>query len=363
VNNIAFFINDMSYSGGTERMLSILAAHLSVNGFRVFVISKENCNKSFFELNDSVCFFSLNNEKYRKKSFKEMVSGVRRFCIDNNINTLISVESMTTLITIPAIYGTDIRHVCWEHFNFNVSLGRRLRTFSRYVAALLCDDVVVLTERDKSNWQSKAWCRAEMTAINNPTTFEKSDAFPVLSNKRLLSVGRLTEQKGFDFLLHAFDQIAKSPALDGWTLDIVGSGAKLDELIEIRDKLSLGDRVNFIPSTNDIRSHYASASIYVMSSRFEGFPMVLLEAMCFGLPIVSFDCDTGPREIIEHGHTGWLAKPEDVNSLSETIINAIHLLGNPGVYSDMTLKVFARAELFGVEAFVDKWVKLLSCKA
>ncbi|MEW5681815.1 MAG: glycosyltransferase family 4 protein [Pseudomonadota bacterium] len=361
MHKICFFINNMGLSGGTERITSIIVNNLCKRGFEVHVVNLIRNDKPFFPLDPNTIYTSIDNVKGGGVgSFFNSVRKLRQYLTENSIDTIVDVESMLAFYAVPAVLFLGVKNIVWEHFNYTVDLGRRSRRWARHLAAIMADDVVTLTERDRGFWRKALWCRANVTAISNPVSFDVSSKKPNFDSKIFLSVGRLTDQKGFDLLLDAWAMVAKR--YPDWTLEIVGDGERRASLEAQICKLSLSTSVRLLPATPDIQQHYMNASIYVMSSRFEGFPMVLLEATCFGLPIVSFDCNTGPREIIEPGVTGWLAKAEDVRSLSETMINAIEVLRNPEVYSEMSTNVLARARTFGISTFVDKWVKLLSCK-
>ncbi|GAC33483.1 glycosyltransferase family 4 protein [Paraglaciecola polaris] len=358
MKKICFFINNMGYSGGTERVTSVIINQLCNDGFEVHVVNLNGSDEPFFSLNHAVVYSSLSNVSGGGvKNFFKTVLNLRNYLKKHSIATLVDVESMLAIYAVPAVLFLGINHIVWEHFNYHVDLGRKIRRLARHLAALFADNIVTLTERDKHFWLKGACCRAVITAIPNPVSFGVSLNKADITNKVFLSVGRLTDQKGFDLLLESWQEVVKF--YPDWKLKIVGSGDKGDSLKSLAFNLGLADSVVLIPATPNIQEHYMNASIYVMSSRFEGFPMVLLEAMHFGLPIVSFDCDTGPRELIEPGITGWLAKPEDINSLSEVMINAINAFGDTDFYSEISFNAVTRARLFSVYSAVGKWKNLL----
>lgn len=144
----------------------------------------------------------------------------------------------------------------------------------------------------------------------------------------IVAMGRLDPQKGFDLLIDAFARLAgKHP---DWSLTILGEGPSRSDLEETIRSLNLAHRINLPGFSLDPQRVLLSADLFVLSSRFEGMPNALLEAMSVGCPSISFDCDTGPRDLIEHGVSGWLVPPEDVNAL----VDAMSLL-----MSDATLRV------------------------
>jgi glycosyltransferase involved in cell wall biosynthesis len=134
---------------------------------------------------------------------------------------------------------------------------------------------------------------------------------------RLLAAGRLVPQKGFDLLLRAFHEVAERHP--DWTLDIYGRGARRESLERLLDELGLGERAHVNHPTDQLGARMREASVYVLSSRYEGFPLILLEAMSAGLAVVAFDCPTGPGEIVTDGANGLLVPPKDVAALAAAL--------------------------------------------
>lgn len=358
MNHICFFIGNISLSGGTERVSTTIANGFVLNGYKVSFLSLWGDGNSFFELDKDIASFSLFNKKKKfSKIYHQVVFKLRRFLKEHNIDTLINVESMLELYTIPAIIGLNIRNICWEHFNYHSDLGSKMRRIARHLAAAFADDVITLTDRDTSFWRENTWCRANIKAISNPSSFPiQNHHEPKIKNKLVLAVGRLTSQKGFDLLLDAWSKIiSQIPA--GWRLRIVGNGSDEVFLKKKCKSLDLEKNVEWIPSTTDIAQHYREASIYCLSSRFEGLPMVMLEAIAFGLPIVAFDCNTGPAEIISHGKSGFLCESSDVNALADALLNMI--LSSDESYMNFVSHAFLDAERFTNENILNIWKDLL----
>jgi len=176
--------------------------------------------------------------------------------------------------------------------------------------------VVVQTEK------ALAWlaCRcpgARGRVIPNPVVFPLPTGDPVVSptsvipgaRRVVLAAGRLGEEKGFDALIAAFHMLANQ--YPEWDLVILGEGPEREGLVQLRDRMRLGDRVYLPGRVGNPGDWYARADFYVLSSRFEGFPNTLVEAMAHGLPAVSFDCETGPADIIREGIDGYLVQPNE----------------------------------------------------
>lgn len=177
-------------------------------------------------------------------------------------------------------------------------------------------ELIVLTKQD-----SKSWSRVRSSVvIPNALTF-KTNGFSTCTNKTIISVGRLHDQKGYDMMLEAWKTVYAKH--QDWTLNIFGKGVLYDQLTKDIAELKFGDSVRLNEPVQNIADKYAESSFYVMSSRYEGFPMVLLEAMSCGLPIVSFDCPNGPKELIAEGEDGFVVDNANVPALAEKILYMI----------------------------------------
>ena len=142
-----------------------------------------------------------------------------------------------------------------------------------------------------------------------------------LGAKRILAAGRLTPQKGFDYLIEAFTPVAH--AHPDWELKICGAGHAKTRLRGLIEREEIGDQTILAGPTDDVPGEMAQASVYALSSRFEGFPLVLVEAMSKGMACVAFDCPTGPADIIDDHRNGLLVPAKDVEGLSAALMEMI----------------------------------------
>lgn len=362
MTRICFFIGDLNNSGGTERVSSIIASELQHRGYQIHILSLQCGNKPFFELADGIHISQLFTKAGRGMlRLPITIMRLRRYLRQQQIDILIDVESMLALYALPAVVGLNIRHICWEHFNYSVDLGKASRRLARKLAARFADDVITLTERDKQLWLANTTCKAHITAIPNPVTIALPNNINPEKEKLFLAVGRLTYQKGFDLLLQAWAQVA--PLHPDWRLRIVGDGEDKAMLEQLRRDLNIEASTELLPKTNNIAAHYQQAAFFVMSSRFEGLPLVLIEAQAYGLPIVSFNCDTGPAEIIKHGETGWLCAAGDVSELSEKIRNSLRHFDDVNLYNKLSVSAIKNVEnRFSIDKVVGMWSELIvSC--
>lgn len=359
---ICFFVGSLAQTGGTERVSSVIASELQRRGYQIYMLSLQCGDKPFFELADGVHVSQLFATAGRGMLRLPLAIGrLRRYLQQHQINILIDVESMLALYALPALIGLNIRHICWEHFNYHVDLGKASRRLARQLAALFSDDIVTLTERDKQLWLANTRSKANITAIPNPVTIELPANIEPDKEKLFLAVGRLTYQKGFDLLLQAWAQVV--PLHPDWRLRIVGDGEDKAMLELLRSELNIEDSTELVPKTNNLATHYQQAAFFVMSSRFEGLPLVLIEAQAYGLPIISFNCDTGPAEIIRHGETGWLCEAGDVASLGELIAKAAavgrHINTPESQWNELSGASVNNAQRFSLEQIIKRWKELL----
>ncbi|WP_435980171.1 glycosyltransferase family 4 protein [Psychrobacter sp. DM4] len=342
-------------SGGTERVGTMLANGLSEAGYEILLASISGGNKPFFSLNEEIKLFSLFDTIGRTlPRTPSLVYKIRKLLKDEHIDILIVVETMAVLFTLPATIGLSVKHICWEHFNFNSDLGKSGRRLARQLAARYCDSVVTLTERDKSYWLQGTHHKSQITAIANPCPFSVQTYVERENTKVVLAVGRLTYQKGFDLLLESWVQV--SEAMPDWKLKIVGEGEDRAKLTNFIKENELNDSVELVGNTDSVSQYYEQTEIFCLSSRFEGFPMVLLETLAFGLPVVSFDCDTGPEEVLEN--TGSiLVSQKDTSKFASSLIE---LMIDEERRKIISMRSKEKAQIYQPENIIKQWTDLIT---
>jgi GalNAc-alpha-(1->4)-GalNAc-alpha-(1->3)-diNAcBac-PP-undecaprenol alpha-1,4-N-acetyl-D-galactosaminyltransferase len=215
--------------------------------------------------------------------------------------------------------------------------------------------VVAVTERALQYFSPDV--QAKGCTIPNPAlavplnqSTDQASARRLPTKHSLIAVGRLHPQKGFDLLLPAFARLqARYP---DWSLTILGEGHLRSELEALRDQLQLTDRVHFMGAVPDPQTFLQQADIFVMSSRFEGFPNALCEAMACGLPVISTDCLSGPREIIRNGVDGLLIPTEDETALATAMER---LMQNTEERQRLAARALDVTERFSLEKVMDMW--------
>jgi len=207
------------------------------------------------------------------------------------------------------------------------------------------DRFVVLTEEDKSSWTELD----NVEVIPDPLAFEIGAASP-LTKKRVIAVGRYVYQKGFDLLLQSWSKVEKQHP--DWELAIYGMGDRTPYEQIIDDLMTDRSRCHLYGSTPDIKKEYLNSSLFVFSSRFEGFGMVLIEAMACGLPVISFDSPCGPKDIVRHGEDGLLVPSGDTDALAD----AMHkLMTDDALRKEMASKAIVNVRRFYMDKVAYRW--------
>ena len=347
-------ISSINNSGGTERVGSMLANGLSEAGYEVILASIGHSDTPFFPINKDIKLISLLSfPNSRLCRIPNTVYKIRKLLKEERIDTVIVVDTLCIQFTLPATLRLPVNHICWEHFNFNSYSGPEKRHTTRQLAARYCDSVVTLTERDKGYWLQGTQHKSQITAIANPCPFPIQEYIKEEDTKIVLAVGRLTHIKGFDMLLESWLEVNK--AKPDWKLKIVGEGEDRVKLTDFIEKNKLTDSVELVGNTNDVGQYYKEAEIFCLSSRFEGFGMVLIEALAFGLPIVSFDCEAGPAEVLEDTGSILVAK----NDIDKLALSLIELMSNDEQRKTIGLRSKEKAKTYQPEKIINQWVELL----
>lgn len=212
------------------------------------------------------------------------------------------------------------------------------------------DRFVVLTEEDRTYWGELKNIETIPNAARQASG-SKSDC----SEKRVIAVGRLDYQKSFDRLIQAWKLVCDSR--EDWVLDIYGQGEWKDMLQEMIDSMRISERCHLRGTTNSIDEEYAKSSMLVMSSHYEGLPMVMIEAMTCGLPCVSFDFKCGPKDIIEDGVNGLIVSDGDIQGLADAMMR---LMDDNHLRRTMSAEAGKVIDKYNEEAVMEKWTKLYS---
>jgi glycosyltransferase involved in cell wall biosynthesis len=320
---ILLFIHCM-HCGGAERTTANLANEWVAQGVDVSVVTMESTDVDFYPLDPAVRRIALNVAGAASGPLSAITANIarvralRRVLREQKPDVVLGIMTTASILAILASRGLPCKVVATEHTHPPLlPLSRSWQKMRRW-SFRAADLVVALTDESRLWLEEHCDCTG-VRVIPPPFTLPLPRLEPLLmpdtvirSNRRLLlAVGRLSDAKGFDYLVEAFSQIVDG--VPEWDLAIVGEGDERNALERLVADKGLKDRV-FLPGrAGNVSDWYERADLYVLSSRFEGFSMTLVEAMACGLAVVSYDCDCGPRDIIRHNENGLL-----VNTVGDT---------------------------------------------
>lgn len=338
---IVYLTPSLYIAGGLERVLTLKVNYFAdIYGYKITIILTDGKEKPFFyPLSNKVEVINLNLnfddlwscgfakkvviylwKQYRykillKKELIRIKPNITISLLRREINFLNKIKDGSRKIGEMHINRVNYRTIDSNEKNVIKSFFEYFwsKSLIRHLSKL--DRMVVLTDKDREMWKELS----NVVVIPNPLSFTPKTRSS-LNNKRVLAIARYSHEKGIDLLLQAWSKIEKRC---DWRLDIFGDGDTANYEQMISDLGIDADRCTLNGRTDDVEKEYCNSSLYVLSSRFEGFGIVLLEAMACGLPIVSFDCPWGPRSIISDRKDGLLVENGNVDALSEAMFNVI----------------------------------------
>lgn len=367
---IIYCIAGTCHSGGMERVLANKANYLTGHGYEVVIVTTDQQGlPPFFPLAEQIrCIdLGINYEENNGKSFankllhyplkqyrhqKRLAAILKREKPDITVSMFCNDAGFITRINDGSKKVLEIHFSKFKRLQYNRKGLWRLadlwRSKQDEKTVRRFDKFVVLTEEDKGYWGNLP----NITVIPNANTFATSQA-AALENKKVIAIGRYTYQKGFERLIEAWNIL--SPGFPGWKLDIIGNGEERDKLQDLIHAYHLDGQVTLVSPTKSIDKVYLDASVLVMSSRYEGLPMVLLEAQAFGLPIVSFACKCGPKDIVANGETGFLVEGNDIEGLARQLVK---VMKDKNLRKQMGRKAKEASLRYAEDAVMAKWTAL-----
>ena len=371
---IVYLTPALYMAGGVERVLTLKANYFAEHfGYDITIILTEGKGKPlFYKLSDKIKVINLNigfeelwTCSFVKKIFvylkkqrqfkKALTKELMLICPDVTVSLL--RREINFINDIPdgsrKIGELHINRANYRNFSTqNVGIVKRL--FAKYWSYNLVshlrrlDKLVVLTEKDR-----EAWVELDnVVAIPDPLSLSPQTVSPLTEN-RVVAVARYSHEKGIDLLLRAW-AIAEKRA-SGWRLDVFGDGDRTPYNQLIEDLHIDGSRCELHGRTDNVEAEYVNSSIFVLSSRFEGFGMVLTEAMACGLPVVSFDCPWGPRSIITDGADGLLVENGNVEALADGLTR---LMGDADLRQTMAANGIKNVQRFSIKHISESWKEL-----
>ena len=362
------------FAGGMERVLTMKANYFADHfGYDITIILTDGEDKPlFYPLSDKVKVVNLNigfeelwtcsfikkiviylkkqylYKKMLKKELMRIRPDITVSMLRREINFINEIKDGSKKIGEIHINRANFRNFDAKDDNFIKRLFAKIWMNDLTNKLKRLDRFVVLTEKDK-----EAWVELDnVYVIPNPLSFILQNVSK-LTEKRVIVVGRYCHEKGYDLLLKAW-RIVQNNIAD-WRLEVYGEGdrSQYDEMISSlnidRHRCILHGR------SSNIQDEFEKSSLAVCSSKFEGFGLVITEAMSCGLPVVSFDCPWGPRAIIQDGEDGLLVENGNVEKLAEALIMMIQ---HPEMRSKMAAKAIENVQRFSIEKIAEKWRSL-----
>lgn len=369
---IVYCIAGTFNSGGMERVLANKANYLVQLGYDLTIITTDQQGrKPYFELDRRIGQIDLDinyHENINSKLFRKMLSYVRKQrSHKRRLEELLDKLSADVVISM---FDHEVsflhkinegsRKILEIHFSRfkRLQYGRKglwrkidqcrsaldLRLVKKY------DRFVVLTQEDAGYWGDLK----NIQVIPNANSFESENTAALVS-KRVIAVGRYDYQKGFDDLIRIWSTVHEK--FPDWTLDIFGHGDLAENFHALIGELKLSSSIHLRPPVKDIKQEYLNSSLLVMTSRYEGFGMVLTEANACGVPVVSYACKCGPRDIIADGENGFLIAEGDRESFAE---KTKILLSDSKLRKEMGIHGKAMSTRYTEERVMKEWISLFN---
>jgi glycosyltransferase involved in cell wall biosynthesis len=349
--------------GGAERVMTLLANAWVARGDEVTLVTLASARADRYALDPAVrriafdmagrsshALAAIGHNVMRLRALRRAIASTRpdaviSFIAENNVRVLIAAAGLGVPVIISErifLAGYEMRGV-W----------RTLRRWSYPRAAA----IVAQTRRCAAELEALA--RRQVEVIANPVSVEAdardANAAPRSNARTLLAVGRLAKQKGFDLLIEAFARVA--PRHPDWNLVILGEGPLRAELTRAIGERNLDGRIAMPGFDAHVRAAMRRADLFVLSSLYEGFPNALLEAMTEGLACVSFDCDAGPGELIDHRDNGWLVPAGDAQALADALDL---LMGDIALRERLGQRARGVASTYSLATILDQWNALVT---
>ena len=357
MKKICFFSGDITRSGGTERVSTVIANQLVKNkDLDICILSLwENNKELFFHLDSEIRRYTLFEKTTNGKKIFKYILTVRQFVKRNNIDVLIDIDGILDMYSIPALIGVNCALISWEQFNYYYNPDGPYRKVTRRLAAKKADAIVVLTDEDKKNYEEASKIHGKIRRIYNPieSTIGVSNKYDV-GSKAIISAGRLTNQTGFDMLVDVADIVLKKHT--DWKWIICGEGEERKALEEKIKEYKLERNLILKGNVDNIEEHYKKSAMFVLTSRAEGFGLVLTEAKKEGLPCVSFRCPAGPGEIILDGVNGCLIDCFNIEEMAEKINM---LIENQDMRKKFSDNAMVGTEKFNIDEIGKQWKELI----
>lgn len=359
-------------SGGMERIVIRKANWLAANGFDIIIVTTEQQGRSsFFSVDSRIRCVDLginysDNPYAGSLVVKYNIRRKKQLLHKQRLSELLKQEKPDITIST---YGNEVeflhkikdgsKKIVEIHFsrwyrlqseqpNALYHLANKYLTWCDRRRISRYDAFVCLTHEDRNFWDNLDNVRVISNFIESASVEQTS-----LAKKQVIAVGRLSYQKGYDRLIRAWALVHQK--YSDWQLKIFGSGELHKELLQLVSYLELTEVVQICSPVKDIYAEYHRSALFALSSHYEGMPMVMLEAMRCGLPVISFDCKCGPRDLIEDGVNGFLIEEGNIEQLAAGIMK---LIADPELRTKMGMQAYYTSSKYTEAVIMPQWVQL-----
>ena len=359
MKKILFYFNSMTPAGGIERVISTLANHFCAF-MEVTILVKDNAY-SHYPLSGNIKIISLDSNLYldMNNKFKRVAqAGVNLFksaaklkqFLNENEYDLYYLAHPLNVLEFHLARGIDKQVIITEHGGINAYniVYQKIKQWLYPKARCY----VIPTSSDSKIYSNMGFPVIYIPHFKSSLNYSRSN----LENKVVLSIGRMTEAKRQWIMIDLWDKIVNEHHIKDGQLHLVGNGNLYEHLNNKIITLGLQDYVKILPPVQDVERYYKSASVFMLTSHSEGFGMVLLEAISFGLPCISYDCPSGPRDIVENEVNGYLIPMDDFDALE---LATVELLSDPEKIYKFANGAFSTSLKWNDEAVLNKWKKIL----
>jgi glycosyltransferase involved in cell wall biosynthesis len=360
------FINSLA-GGGAERIAATLANYWAHDNWDVTIVTLAPQSEDFYALVPAVKRITMHMAGDSANFLEGIFQNIRRVILlrkiikQNRPNAVLSMMSTPNVLLalaswgIPSVCAVGSERCYPPHF----PLGKMWHALRKKLYGRL--HAVVALTHECANWIKANSSASHIPVIPNPVTWPMPNNTPRIipesvcapNRKILLAVGRLSPEKGFDVLIDVFSMLADQHP--DWDLVILGEGPDRPKLQKRIEECTRGSRIRIPGIAGNVGEWYARADLFVLSSIYEGFPNALAEALAHGLPAVSFDCDTGPRDIIRHGIDGLLVP---LGSAPELRSALDQLMKDEDVRASMAARASEARERFSIKKIAYMWEQL-----
>ena len=360
LKTIVFIRWDMSVNGGAEKMTALLANEF-VQKYNVVIVSLWQKNPRIsYPLDNRVKVANLLKKEMKMRfAFPVAYWRMAQLLCKYHADLCMAIDSsIYFLIPVMKVMGVPI--IACEHSNLqNRDRDNRFYYLLRWLSVKFSQKVITLTKRDRQAYIDKFQIATDKIdyIYNFLTDYHYRPIDYPDDSKIILSMGRFDRIKGYDLLVEVARKIFALHPDWQWHIYGAGDNAYIEEIQEKISRYGLQEKLIIKGYTSNVKEIYEKASIFVMTSYNEGLPMVLLEAKSYGLPIVAFDCPTGPGEIVENDRSGYLVECYDIDAMAAKISC---LIENPAQRREFSHRAQDNMNKFAKQEIVDRWFTLLS---